>query len=164
MRKSLMSLTLMLAAGSASAAPPSAESIERLLSLTRAEALVENTYAQLEPFMRQTLRAAAPGPLTPAQQKAMDELAPQLVATLRVDFNWGVLKPEYIRIYQETLDQTEVDGLIAFYETPVGQSTISKMPLVMQRSLALSQQKLQTLMPRIQRLAETSAKKALSAR
>lgn len=164
MRKTLLSLALVCSAGAALAAPPTAESIDRLLTLTRSESLVESMYSRMEPFMRETMRASAPAGATPAQQKAMDDMVPRLVELMREEFNWAKLKPEYIRLYQEALDQTEVDGMIAFYETPVGQSMIGKMPLVMQRSMELTQSRLQMVLPKVQRVAEESAKKLMSDR
>lgn len=163
-RKTLLSLLLALSTGAVLAAPPSVESIERLLTITRTEALIDSIYKDAEPYLRKTMQDATPGQLTEAQKKSIDELAPKMVDLMREQFNWIALKPEFVRIYQDTLEQSEVDGLLAFYVSPVGQSTITKMPLIMQRSMALTQEQLRVLMPKMERLVRESVKNAVAGR
>jgi uncharacterized protein len=163
-RKSLLSVLLAASAGAAFAAPPSTESIERLMAITKTEALFDGIYNDMEPYLRKTMQDATPGKMTEAQKKTIDDLAPRMAELVRQEFNWTTLKPAYIRIYQETLDQSEVDGLLAFYESPVGQSTITKMPLIMQRSMALTQDQLRVLMPKWNRLIQETVKKAVATR
>jgi hypothetical protein len=110
-------------------------------------------YVGMEQVMRQSIQqAAGQRTLTPEQQKVLDQLPGKFVKVIREEMGWPAMKPSYIRIYQETFEQEEVDGLIAFYESPVGQSMITKMPLVVQRSMALAQDKVRALMPRMNRM------------
>jgi len=51
---------------------------------------------------------------------------------MKEDLSYDKLEPEYIKIYQDTFSEEEIQGMITFYETPVGQSVITKMPLIMQ--------------------------------
>jgi hypothetical protein len=59
------------------------------------------------------------------------------------------MKPIYVEIYRDSFDQTEIDGLIAFCRTPVGQSFIEKMPVVMQKSLVAKQTLMAPLMAKM---------------
>lgn len=45
--------------------------------------------------------------------------------------------------------KVEIDGLIAFYASPAGQAFINKMPVVLQKSMAISQSLMQSLMPKM---------------
>lgn len=49
--------------------------------------------------------------------------------------------------------QEEIDGLIAFYESSVGRAYIAKMPVAMAKTMAMSQQQMQSLMPRLKPIA-----------
>ena len=49
---------------------------------------------------------------------------------------WEKMEPMYLRIYRTSLSQSEVDGMIAFYQTPAGQAVINKLPLILQNSMA----------------------------
>jgi uncharacterized protein len=60
------------------------------------------------------------------------------------------MKPVYMQLYRETFDQAEIDGLIAFYRSPAGQSFIAKMPKVMQKSMVVVQEQMRAMMPKIQ--------------
>ena len=63
---------------------------------------------------------------------------------------WAKLEPTVIQIYRETYTQAEIDGLIAFYKSPVGQASVAKTPQVMRRSLEASQKQMQAFLPRLQ--------------
>ena len=69
--------------------------------------------------------------------------------------DWGKLEPMYVRIYQKSLTQQDVDGMVAFYQTPSGQALINKMPLVMENTMTEMQQMMQPMMQRIRRMQET---------
>lgn len=156
---------VLLSAGSAPAlSQPTVQSVERLLALSRAEAIIVQGQAQLEDAMRQAMRnqlaqRGIEASLTAEQQRIVDDMAAQLSTLLREELSWPKLKPEFVTLYRETLSQQEVDGIAAFYETPVGQAMLDKMPQVMQRSIALTMSRMQALMPRIEAIAAEGARK-----
>jgi hypothetical protein len=53
--------------------------------------------------------------------------------------------------------QEEIDGLIAFYQTPAGQSLVSKQPELTNRTMAILQQRMAPVMQRIQKMSEETA-------
>lgn len=139
---------------------PSDASIERLLTLTRAEALIDQSYAQTQQMARQAmLGAPGMGTLNEAQRKIVDEVVEQTSALMREAISWAALKADMMLLYREAFTQQEVDGMIAFYETPVGQSTIEKLPLVMQRSMQLTMARMQPVFPRLQAITQEGARR-----
>jgi uncharacterized protein len=147
----------------ASAAPVSDESIETLLELTHAESLMDTVYGSVEQMIRQGMNQALQGrPLSAEQQSFVDGIPARFTAVMRQDFNWQKMKPVYMQLYRETFDQAEVDGLIAFYRSPAGQSFIAKMPVVMQKSMALVQAQMRSMMPRIQEATAQAMEEAKS--
>jgi hypothetical protein len=158
-RAFLCLIALLGFAAASRAAPPSDASIERLLTLTRAESTIDTMFSQIEHNIREGMKMAIQGrPLTAEQKKVLDLAPAKLAAAFRQEFSWPALKLQYLSIYREVFDQAEVDGMIAFYETPVGQATIAKMPQVVQRSMAASQGQLRTFLPRL----EAAMKEALA--
>jgi hypothetical protein len=154
----LFLLTLSFCA-SAIAAPASTESIEKLLVVGKAESLLESAYANVNTTFRQSIVQAAGGrPLTAEEQQRIDAMSAKLTALMKDELSWAKLKPEYIRLYRQTFDQQEVDGLIAFYATPAGQAMINKMPLLMQNTMALLQTQMAALMPKMMAIAEDTMK------
>ena len=161
MKRFLLASALALSGAVAQADPPTTESIERLLTLTRVESMLDGMYANVDQLMRQSMRQrVGTRSLDTEQQRVLDELPGKFVAVMRQEFNWSTLKPQYLRIYQETFEQEEIDGLIAFYSSPAGQAFVSKMPTVMQKSMILAQDQLRTLTPRMTEVVEQAMRDA----
>lgn len=157
----LVSALLLATLGPAQAAPASSESIETLLTVTKSEALTDSVYAQVEQSMRLAMQQGAAGKtLTAEQQQIVDQMSGKLVALMRSELNWTKLKPLYVQLYSENFEQDEIDELIAFYRSKAGQAFVTKMPLVMQKSMDIATTQLQVLMPKIRQLVEQAKKDA----
>lgn len=59
------------------------------------------------------------------------------------------MKPDYIRLYDETFSSEEVDGILAFYKSSVGQSYLSKTPVLTSKTMELAQRTLGDFMPQM---------------
>lgn len=157
--KRLLALLSLLTALSAHAVPASRESVENLLVATKAESMMGSIYAGMEQIMRQGMAQAAQGKsLNAEQQRVLDAMPPKFIAIMREEMSWQKMKPQYVQLYVETFDQEEVDGLLAFYASPTGQALLNKMPLVLQKSMALSQSLMQSALPKM----EAAIKEALA--
>lgn len=149
MRKLLL-LAALLGSLNTYAAPASEESIERLLTVTRAESLIDSMYSGLEQVMRQGMNQAIQGKtLNADQQRALDALPAKFIAAMREEMSWQKMKPLYVQIYRDTFEQQEVDGLLVFYKSPTGEALLNKMPTVMQKTMALSQSLTESLLPKM---------------
>jgi len=146
----LLAFAALLAALNACATPASQESVESLLAATKAESMMDSMYGGVEQMMRQGMKQAAQGkPLSPEQQRIFDAVPTKFVAVMREEMNWQKMKPLYVQLYRDTFEQEEVDGLLVFYASPVGQAFVNKMPIVMQKSMALSQSLMQSIIPKM---------------
>ena len=150
--KSRLVLTAALAlAFNAAAAPPSDASIEELMRLSQTESMMSTAYASMEPMMRGMMADMSLGEkLTPEQQRAFDLFPAKFAQVMREEMGWSTTKPRMIELYREVFTQEEVDGQIAFYRSPAGQAVIAKMPLLMQKSMEMSERQMRALMPRLQ--------------
>jgi len=150
MRNSFILSLLLSASVVCSAAPPSTESIDTLLVVTKSEALVSTMHAQMEQMMGQTLTGMLGGRKITEEQKRVIEAAPkQFSIIMKEELSWANMKPMYVSIYQETFTQEEIDGLIAFYRSPAGAAFIDKMPVVMQKSAIIMQARMPQLMEKM---------------
>ena len=80
----------------------------------------------------------------------IDQSRNEMMAILRDELAWDKLEPMYIQIYQQSLTQEEVSGMVAFYKTPLGQAVIKKMPGVMQTTMSEMQKRMGPLLRRMQ--------------
>jgi uncharacterized protein len=151
MKNFLAALSLSLITLSAGAAPPTDESIRTLFSAMNAESIVNGIYAAIEPMMKQGMAQATAGQEpTPKQKMIMDRFSQRVGELMRTELSWKKLEPIQIRIYRESFDQAEIDGLIVFYRSPIGKSFISKMPVVTQKATAEMQIYMQQVVPKMQ--------------
>jgi hypothetical protein len=119
------------------AAPATPASVERLLVLTRADALIEGMRPQMTAMMKAAANQAAQGKtVSPAEQKVLDKFFDQANAVMAEELNMTKMKPFFVEVYAAHYSQEEVNGIIAFYESPVGQSLLNKQPAIMQSVLA----------------------------
>ncbi len=132
------------------ATPATQESVEALLAATKTEAVMDSMYSNMEQMMRQGMaQSTRDTPLSGEQQRTLDALPTKFVAIMREELNWQKMKPLYVQLHRDTFEQDEVDGLVAFYASPTGKAFVNKMPLLVQKSLALSQSLMQSFMPKM---------------
>jgi hypothetical protein len=109
-------------------------------------------------LMLQAIAQATKGrQISPKVQKDIDQRRDESVSLMKELLDWKKLEPMYVRIYQKSFTQPEVDGMLAFYKTPAGQAVISKMPTVMQSSIDEMQQLMGPVMEKIQRTQQDVA-------
>ena len=150
MRRSLAFVVLLLCPIAASAATASDASIDELLVITNAEQAVDDTFALVERQLLQGIQQSVSGKtLSAEQQRTLDAGMSTFMQTVRAEFTWQTVKPMYIQAYRETFDQAEVDGIIAFYQSPAGQAYATKLPILSQKMTTATQTHLQQLLPKI---------------
>ncbi len=151
MKKTITAVCLFLCASAPSFAnTPSAESLDALFEVTRASALMESLSTSIDSHMRQSMEQALAGEkLTDAQRRAVDSMARKSAQIVRDEITWAKLKPVYVRIYQESLTQEDIDGLVAFYRSPAGDAMVRKMPQVVQKTMTEVQAMLGPMMEKL---------------
>ena len=70
---------------------------------------------------------------------------------------WENMEPTYLKIYEDSFSQSEVDSMIAFYSSPGGQAVVAKLPLVAQNTMQAMLQQMKSLMPQAQQIAKDTA-------
>ena len=138
--------------------PPSEASIKQLLEVAQAHKLIDSVMAQMDELMRQTIQQTTQGrDIPPKLQKDIDKRQAEVVGLMKELLDWNKLEPMYVRVYQKTFSQVEVDGMIAFYKTPAGQAVIAKMPAEMQNTMNEMQQMMGPVMQKMQHMQQDVA-------
>jgi uncharacterized protein len=106
----------------------------------------------MDGFMNNAVRSAQQSQtITPERQAILDRMREKMAAVVNESLNWDSMLPMYVRIYQASLTQRELDGIIDFYQSPAGRAYTKKMPLIMQNVMSEMQG---ILKPLQQKLAE----------
>ncbi|MBA3592658.1 MAG: DUF2059 domain-containing protein [Polaromonas sp.] len=146
-------------------APPSEASIHTLLAVTKTDTVMDTLFVNMEQSMRQSMMAAIPGEKLSAQQMRILDAAPaKFIQVMREEMNWPRMRPIYIQIYQESFTQEEINGLIAFYQSPAGEAFVRKMPVVMEKSMSIMQVRMAPMMEKMKAIMAQSIAEAKAAK
>ena len=154
----LLLLAVLTFSISTQAAPPSDQSVNQLLQLTKVDRQMDSVLAQMEGAMKASLQRLTQGkPLSVDEQAMLDQRQAKMSAILKEELSWDKVKDQYVQAYREMFTQEEIDGLIAFYQTPAGQSLVNKQPELAKRTMTILQQRMAPVMQRIQKMSEAAA-------
>jgi hypothetical protein len=139
----------------APAGAPSEASIKELLSVSEVRSIVDTMWKEIDAMMKNAMQQATQGrPVAPNVQRDIDQGMSDMMKIVKEELNWDQLEPLYVRVYQKSLTQAEVDGMLAFYKTPTGQALIKKMPVIMRTTMVEMQQRMGPMMQKIQKLQQ----------
>ena len=160
MRKIALCAAAMSLSAAAFAAPPGDASIDELIHTTRMREQTNAMLQNMEKELAESTRmfASMSGvKQDPARNKRMQNMQRQMAQILREEMAWENIQPIYRQIYKESFTQEEIDGMLAFYRSPVGQTMLQKMPQVLERSMQISRER---LLPRVaQRMMQLANEK-----
>lgn len=94
--------------------------------------------------------------VTPEMQQQIAMTSDKISQLIRDEFSWKNFEPTLMAVYRKSFSQSDVDGMIAFYKTEAGQSVIKKMPIVMQNTMQLTQERMKVVLPQIMQITEES--------
>ncbi len=143
-------LLLALASGSVAADQAShAAKAEAFLQLAKADRLAVPVYAQVQQMFAQRFAEAK----APQDKRAMlERYQAKANAALDQAIGWEKLEPELVALYIEQFTEQELAGLIDFYRSPLGRKMLGKLPELNARSAQLTQARLQTAVPEVNKL------------
>lgn len=124
--------------------------VEALLAATDADSVIDSMYAQMDQMfagMGQQLG------VQPTEQAAFENYMNSVSALMREEMSWEKMREPIIDIYLAHYSEKEIQDMLAFYQSETGRSMVTKMPIVMDESMKLSQQMFADMMPKLQMLA-----------
>ncbi|NUQ27903.1 MAG: DUF2059 domain-containing protein [Acidobacteriaceae bacterium] len=129
--------------------------IEQMLTVLKMEDNFNLLMKQVEQQGRQMgMSMTNPSQLTDADKKILDNFMTKLMAAMQDTMGWQKLKSEFIDLYAKAYTEEEVDGILTFYKSPVGQSMLAKTPQLVQQSMAISQTHMKEIQPKLEQLTE----------
>src|SRR5436309_9263691 len=109
-----LTCSIALPTGFAAEQQPTEASIKQLLEVTQVRKFLESTMAQMDALMKQATQQVTQGQkITPEVQKQIDQGQTEAISMMKEILDWNKLKPMYVRIYQKSFNQEEIDSMIA---------------------------------------------------
>jgi len=139
----LLQCALLLVMVGSAAAQEQAEvtSHQRLAEELVAVLQLEEGMARSVDMMTKTMAAQ---PMGVQMQDVMREFYEEFMS-------WDTLRPSYVKIYMDAFTEAELEGLIEFYHTPLGQRLVEQTPVITEESAAAAQAIMQPHLPELQR-------------
>jgi hypothetical protein len=156
-------MTLVLAvfasqAAYAQDAKPAEQSIRQLFEVMHSSRILDAYLTQVDSTVRASMQQAVSGQqVNPKQRQILEDMGREIGSLVKAELNWSAIEPEMIEVYRNTFSQHEVDGMLAFYRSEVGQAVIAKLPTAMQQSMTSIQSHVKTLTPKIVQLEKDTA-------
>lgn len=128
---------------------------EEIIQLTHTDQLMQRVMAQMNERMKaEEAQQAAHMNMNAEQKAAFDDYQTKLSQLITSSVNWEKMKPIMVQVYTETYTIEELDGILNFYRSPVGQSMVAKSPQLMSKTMSLMMQQMSTLQPQIEQLTK----------
>lgn len=148
-------LATLLASPLASAAPASDAEINRLLSASRAQAMLSSVLPQMHSSQQQQFsRVLAHPGLTPEQRQQVQALSARTEQVLNQQMAWAQLRPIYLAQYKQHFSREDILAMAEFYESDAGQRMLDKTPELMAGTMAGIERHLAPQLQQLQRELE----------
>lgn len=132
-----------------------------LLALMDMDQIIEATRGQIESMIAAQIDQVAE---CDAMRPAIKDFSRDMGALVTTQLSADAFMPQIAQIYVDVFTENELEAVLAFYRSPVGEKMLTKMPELMQRSMAISQAQVTALMPRIEAAATEFGEKIEAAR
>ena len=165
MKRILFVFFIALFSASVHAAPVQDASIEKLLTLTDAKKIHESIISESDELIDSSIKPMLHrDKMTPEQQQLMDSFLAKYKAIIKDELSWKKMLPAYIQIYRDTFTEKELNELIAFYESPTGQMFIKKTPVILDKTSKVMQQKMVSILTRMDSVLSETMKEMSKSR
>jgi uncharacterized protein len=147
----LLALTLPVLATEPNPSARQRELVGQLLTITDADAASSTMMdAMLAQIQKQIVGAAgADGKGSRAATEAEEMFEAFRAKAAKLDVT-GLMRESYIHIYSKYFTEKELEGLIAFYSTPLGKKSIATMPQLMREGMEAAARE---LTPKIEQIS-----------
>jgi hypothetical protein len=141
-------------AGFAAGEPDARQAADELVTLTNVEGMLAGVRAQTSRMIAARLDALN---LSAPQRDAANRLEKNIQSLLADKLSFSKMKESYVNAYTAVFTPDELNGLVEFYKTPLGQSYLKKLPDLTTRLMAISQSRVAQLEPEIRRMTDEFA-------
>ena len=92
-------------------------------------------------------------PNTPDSVKqGRKDLQAKLAAVVSKQTNWNLVKPKFIKIYDEAYSDQELDTMLAFYRSPTGHAVIERSGGLLAKTNEITEAQIQAAAPEGQKV------------
>ncbi|KAF0095304.1 MAG: hypothetical protein E1N59_799 [Puniceicoccaceae bacterium 5H] len=121
----------------------------QLLEVTNGRRMIDDLVERYSQILSQSLVQAAQE--SNGSPEAAQQIADEISTWFEGVMSWDQIEPMIAEAYAKAYTSDELQGLIEFYHSDLGQKLLEKQPELMQRSMQIGQQYIQQFTPELQR-------------
>ena len=125
------------------------KAVLKLLEVNNMKDTMDQTAKSMLGMVAEQYEAAAAN-LPPDVRNTIYEARDECMKWLLSELSWEKMKDYLIEVNMQVFTEEEINGLVQFYESPLGQKILKKTPDLFQAAMAKSQSNLQRKMPEFQ--------------
>lgn len=125
--------------------------VEEMLHLTEIDKMIDPMMEQVQAMIQNQVDQMD---LTEEAKPVVKKYNDKIMLLMKTELAWEKMKNDLIDIYISVYTEEEIKAIIAFYRTPVGQKMLDKMPQLLQQTMAVTQSKVQQLIPDLQAISQ----------
>lgn len=145
-----LALLLFLGLSPAFAADEKArQAAAELMQLTNVEQTLGLVRDQIEQAMAAQIKTIE---VPEKMKKLVTDYQTKVNALVSQEMSFASMKDEYIGAYVSIFTPAELQGLVAFYQTPVGKAFVEKQPQLSQKLITLAQKRMEKIAPDVRKL------------
>lgn len=130
---------LLLALPSLAPADPAshkAAAMQLVAKVNSKETMLTSFSSLIEPMTKQMASQGVP-------EAAIKEVKAAMTDWFTKEINFDVIAPKMAELYMQEFSEDELKQIVVFYDTPLGQKLLAKLPVLMQKGAAIGQEQLQ---------------------
>lgn len=145
-------LTLLACSGLFADEASKIAKIQEFLVLIKANAIEQQVYAELGQQIENVTQEIAQraGISKPLQGSATMDIKNKMTAAMKQYMSWDSMKPAMIKAYDDSYSESDIDALIAFFKSPVGQTYLAKSPVIAAKSKEMAEGQMKLMSAAIQ--------------
>lgn len=124
---------------------------EEMMKLTEMEKMVDPIIVQMQQMRAQIMKKFD---ISEENRDKIIQFQKRIDSKILTELSWDKMKNDYIKLFSAVYTEEELRGIVEFYKSSIGQSLIKKQPQIMLKSMAIAQNKVQSLMPEIRRMTQ----------
>jgi hypothetical protein len=121
------------------------------IEVTRIQARLEALFEQIK---QRNIAELEKWYITESKQREMRGYIEEVSRVVAAEISWANLRDDFIAAYIETYTVEELRGLTEFYRSPLGQAYLRKRNAIANQTMAITEDRLKALMPKLQALMD----------
>ena len=127
------------------------QAAEQVLNLTNAHKMLEPMIQQMQ---QRQLKQLEEMNLSKDAYVITEKYILQMNELIKAELTWDKMKDDYINLYASVFSEQELEDLVQFFKSSIGQKMVEKNPDLMHEVMLLGQNRLMKIMPQMQAISD----------